>query len=119
MVNNKEDYWAYLKTDAWKEKKTEIIEQKGLRCENCGREFPRWKLELHHRHYNMEFGTETKEDLILLCEECHESMHEQLPEKGITYKHDKTRCPECNQKMLKGGEIFKCFKCGISVEFSK
>jgi len=40
-------------------------------CERCGM---RYKLELHHRHYDSQ-GREVPDDLLALCRVCHEAEH--------------------------------------------
>lgn len=74
---NKEDYYNVINSEEWKQKKTEIIEQRGLNCENCGRDLSRAELDLHHLDYE-NLGNESDEDLMLLCGECHNEKEQDL-----------------------------------------
>ena len=42
-------------------------------CGVCWRDGDKYKLELHHRHYD-NFGAELPDDVILLCESCHHAI---------------------------------------------
>lgn len=70
-----EQYNSFINSSDWKNKRNEIIMEKGLVCEECGNETENHKLNLHHSNYDQELGTEIKEDLILLCVDCHNRMH--------------------------------------------
>ena len=49
-------------------RETGLVEQRGDRCERCGKESV--PLDLHHVHYRL-LGNEQPEDVELLCRECH------------------------------------------------
>ena len=51
--------WQVLRRDRW-------------RCQQCGR---RTNLELHHLQFLSHLGTDSEENLITLCRECHERLH--------------------------------------------
>lgn len=59
------NHWFAL----WAVKK---VEQKNT-CGVCWRDGDKYKLELHHRHYN-NFGAEHTSDVILLCQSCHQAI---------------------------------------------
>jgi len=50
--------------------KTRFLDWKD-RCELCG---ARENLEAHHKHY-FTFGFERREDIMILCHECHMELH--------------------------------------------
>jgi len=53
------------------------VEEKGYECENCG---SREEIEVHHRDKNRcnnELG-----NLIVLCSDCHNTVHHGWPEQG-------------------------------------
>jgi 5-methylcytosine-specific restriction endonuclease McrA len=58
---------------AWKRLRSEVIEQRGNRCEQCVQEDV--ALVLHHLHYKT-IGNEQPEDVQLLCSDCHERADE-------------------------------------------
>ncbi len=76
----------------WQKFRNEIIEERGHRCERCYCDANhRWnRLILHHikpRYLfcmnSMDFGTEFhvcnfRENLILLCNSCHRTIHNQM-----------------------------------------
>jgi len=50
------------------------IKENCYSCDGCGWNFPAHKLEVHHKHYHKLFGHETREDVMVLCSECHKNM---------------------------------------------
>lgn len=64
-----ENYFNYLHSDAWQEKRLAVLRRARYHCEHCGQAVP---LHVHHKHY-MNFGNEPIEDLEALCEDCHRS----------------------------------------------
>jgi 5-methylcytosine-specific restriction endonuclease McrA len=68
-------YLEYLTTTAWRTKAYQAKHRADWRCEYCGRE--NVALETHHQTY-ARVGRERPDDLIVLCEECHEQIHKGL-----------------------------------------
>ena len=64
------DYKNYLESPAWKVKRDKVIERDGGQCV-CGTQ----ATEVHHKTYN-NIGKEPLSDLVALCKECHERVHE-------------------------------------------
>ena len=65
-------YAEYLQTPEWFAKRTAALRRAGYRCQLCNRT---GRLEVHHRTYERR-GNEAPEDLIVLCEGCHEVFHQ-------------------------------------------
>ena len=65
-------YKKYMASPQWREKRFERMELDDFRCRVCGSQGP---LTVHHITYN-HFGNEDMRDLITLCPECHERIHE-------------------------------------------
>lgn len=65
------DYYEYLCSDQWKEKRKSIIERCNNICENCKSKPVE---DVHHLTYER-LGNELLEDLLGLCKECHENKH--------------------------------------------
>lgn len=105
------DYEDYLESGTWKDKKTSKIENVGSCCQKCGSEIQRSSLHLHHKHYEKEFGEETDEDLMLVCEKCHHELHQDL--EFFDNEEIKKLCPECHKALINN----KCLQCGIEIEF--
>ena len=70
-------YKEFLNSTLWKEKRQWIIEQAKFKCERCGC-FE--NLQVHHLNY-INVGNEGKEDVIVLCKDCHKKEHEVIDEK--------------------------------------
>lgn len=75
------NYREYINSPHWKKKRAEFIESVGGRCERCG---STKQLQVHHKHYRT-LKRESKEDVEVLCKECHELEHE---EKGVTQTNE-------------------------------
>lgn len=64
-----QEYIDYLKSSTWRKRCNQLKKQRGNRCENCQAEGVR--LEVHHLNYD-HLGHEQDDDLMILCEGCHE-----------------------------------------------
>lgn len=92
----------YYKTDHWKNFSAALLDDKEIICEICGR--PRWKLlekgpkkgvwkrlvkfNVHHKNYEC-LNNETRDDVLVLCQQCHKLCHEICkPVRGIAFYED-------------------------------
>ena len=69
-------YWEQLKDPRWQQKRLEILNRDGWRCQECGD--TKHTLHVHHRRYERgkapwEVGNE---HLVVLCESCHAQVTE-------------------------------------------
>lgn len=62
----------YLESDAWKEKRIEVLERDEHRCVQC-KKAP--ATEVHHKTYDDNIGNEPLSDLESLCTSCHKVKH--------------------------------------------
>ena len=80
-------YKDYLKSDVWAAKKAAAHERArkntvsknrfGI-CEIC--KYEPWKpgvIQVHHKNYPREWGTESVDDIICVCVRCHKKLHAQ------------------------------------------
>lgn len=67
---NREEYLGYLRSEEWCEKRKEFLEDENYECEECGEKAK----EVHHINYGS-LGDEEREDVMVLCKECHEDKH--------------------------------------------
>lgn len=65
-----EEYAEYIESEEWAEKSIGFINKIG-QCEKC---FSKASLECHHLTYN-NLGKEIKEDIEVLCYQCHREKH--------------------------------------------
>ena len=68
--DNNGTYEEYRKSPAWKVKRDAVRQRDGGQC-ICGAQ----ATELHHKTYD-NIGREPLSDLVMLCEECHERVHQ-------------------------------------------
>jgi 5-methylcytosine-specific restriction endonuclease McrA len=61
-----------LDHEAYGELRMKILERDGWRCQHCG-----WRdqLQIHHLVRRSQSGTDCEENLIVLCSDCHRSLH--------------------------------------------
>jgi len=65
-----EEYNTYIESDEWKERCRRFIKEVG-ECEECS---SKENLTCHHIKYK-NLGKEEREDVEVLCEECHKDKH--------------------------------------------
>ncbi len=71
-TNRSFEYEEYLASPEWKLFRHNIIMARGKQCQSCLATGCR--IDLHHKHYK-NFKNERPEDVILLCADCHVSLH--------------------------------------------
>ena len=74
------EYAELLKNPQWQKRRLQMLEKADWRCVECGAE--EQQLHVHHKRYiagakPWEYGDE---DLVVLCEQCHEKAHGIEPE---------------------------------------
>lgn len=74
-------YKEYLRTPEWLSFRATILKERGSKCELCGDTGT--TINVHHRTYRSR-GHESAEDVIVLCQPCHELFHKngKLAESG-------------------------------------
>jgi 5-methylcytosine-specific restriction endonuclease McrA len=65
-------YQEYLQTPEWKARRLRHLKSVGYRCQICNASGK--TLNVHHRTY-IRRGEELYQDLVVLCEDCHETFH--------------------------------------------
>jgi 5-methylcytosine-specific restriction endonuclease McrA len=61
-----------LDPDAYNQLRKQVLERDSWRCQHCG---SRSQLEVHHLTYRSSMGSDIEENLITLCNECHQRIH--------------------------------------------
>lgn len=74
-------YKEYLLTDIWKEKARKVRKRDNNICQGCG--CKNRPLDVHHKNWNMPRGQEFLFDLISLCRDCHNQIHELMKRKNV------------------------------------
>lgn len=64
---------AYLKSPEWNTLRKSILRRDNYTCQGCG--ITNVPLEVHHLHYR-NFGMEKHSDLVAVCRECHQAIHD-------------------------------------------
>lgn len=89
----KYEYEALLNTDEWKNKRKEIFEKRGNKCEWCGCTN---HLQLHHKYYlkypngeKIEPWDYKDDAFLVLCNYCHEKAHKKYKIKTYYTKKKK------------------------------
>jgi 5-methylcytosine-specific restriction endonuclease McrA len=50
----------------------QVLARDGWRCQSCG---AMQHLQVHHKHFRSHSGDDSEDNLITLCERCHEFEH--------------------------------------------
>ena len=87
----KEEYKSLLNSDYWRGYSYAIVKERDWTCEVCGKKFKyqRNMLNVHHLTYHNDNKPwqYDKEELLLLCKDCHAKIHGKL-NTNIDYKND-------------------------------
>ena len=77
-------YRDYLLTDHWRNLSIKVKERDGNKCKLCNS----WdSLNAHHRTYKNRWKDNEIEDIITLCKNCHQMIHDNLE---LNSKHEQT-----------------------------
>ena len=71
-------YKKYIRSKEWQTIRDTIFEERGHKCQCCGRieGEDKCKLSVHHNSYNNLYDElNHKEDLLVVCSVCHKSIH--------------------------------------------
>lgn len=98
MDNSFSSYSEYLQSTEWNVLSRLARERDGYKCRICNGE---QDLNVHHRAYPDQLGTESLNDLITLCAECHSLFHEKKPIDNST-DDSSLECALCSEKIDKG-----------------
>jgi 5-methylcytosine-specific restriction endonuclease McrA len=119
MINDRrkkgiKEYQKKMQDPRWIAKREEIIERDGKKCKNCGRDYKKVTLQVHHIEYK--YGVDPwnypNENLITLCVECHfeETVDEELF-KYMLYSGGLGSLSKKHRKLIRQG-IINAFKKG-------
>lgn len=86
----------YRSTEWWQDFRDKMIKQANNICEACLGYYCDGDLRVHHLHYNT-LGRECKDDVMVLCERCHEYTHKHIPMKSWFSAY----CPLCSHFICK------------------
>lgn len=75
---DKEEYIDYLRSEDWQERRKEIMEEADWECEQCSEK----ATQLHHLNYDNLGYEQLGVDVIPLCKNCHEEIHNKGGEYG-------------------------------------
>jgi len=81
-------YKKFISSSEWKKMRLEFIEGNHntdtdrscdnplfcYMCDCCGWNWSKEEIEVHHKHYHKPFGQETREDVLVVCKDCHPKM---------------------------------------------
>ena len=58
--------------DLYDQLRNQVLRRDGWRCQACG---TMSNLEVHHKEFRSHSGTDSDENLITLCNNCHSALH--------------------------------------------
>jgi 5-methylcytosine-specific restriction endonuclease McrA len=64
-----------LAPDAYRQLCRQVLERDHWRCQNCGAMI---NLQVHHLEFRSHFGSDSAENLVTLCCECHTNAHRDM-----------------------------------------
>lgn len=79
------DYADYLKSDKWKQVKSDYAKESNMPLDICFFCISNKKLQHHHWRYDSNWNNDTWENLILVCDKCHQSIHDNTPISSSAY----------------------------------
>ena len=93
LVNEKMKHWGYQQgfNYTYSSRREAVLHRDNYTCRCCGKK--NCRLEVHHIKFRRDGGTDDEENLITLCEECHDGVHagtvvlNKKPKKSKGLKH--------------------------------
>ena len=75
LISEKLKHWAYQKgfNYEFSSRREAVLHRDKYTCQICGKKHT--KLEVHHIVYKSQGGTDNEDNLITLCEDCHDKIH--------------------------------------------
>ena len=75
LMNEKIRHWGYQKgfNYGYSSRRSAILHRDNYTCQCCGKK--NCRLEVHHIKFKSNGGTDDEENLITLCKECHDGIH--------------------------------------------
>lgn len=76
LISEKLKHWGYQEgfNYGFSSRREAVLHRDGYTCQLCGRKHTR--LEVHHIIYRSQGGTDDEDNLITLCEDCHDKVHD-------------------------------------------
>ena len=68
---DKYEYIEYLKSDDWRKRRKQLMEEANWTCSKCGEK----ATQLHHLNYYNVGDEELDTDVIAVCTDCHNEIH--------------------------------------------
>lgn len=97
--------------------KKEVCEFYGYKCQCCGVK-KKSNLHLHHKHYKT-FGSESMDDVELLCMKCHNLLHKKGREvmlaRGEQVKADRQRAKQLKKAKKIKSPLNEGFYCWLKI----
>lgn len=84
------EYREYIQSKEWKAKAKAAKRRVNYYCEKCGILKSEHLLHAHHLTYER-LGKERKEDIMVLCANCHAGEHGKKPARPLTYAEQLAR----------------------------
>lgn len=110
----KQSYTNYISSKEWNKKRIKIAELRNYTCEKC-KKVVKSGFHIHHKTYK-HFKHEQDNELMFLCEECHNKLHYKQNIKSNKKKKNKlVLCPYCLNRFSREryieNYVNKCPKC--------
>lgn len=76
LISEKLKHWAYQKgfNYGFSARREAVLHRDNYTCQVCGKKHTR--LEVHHIVYRSQGGTDDEDNLITLCKDCHNNIHD-------------------------------------------
>lgn len=110
--------FTYLKSEEWRTVRTFTLAKEKAKCEICGKRS--WSNDCHHKLYPDNIWKTRPVHLVVLCRECHDSVHSLMRERPDIVKwgpiKNELRIAHKKQKqaLKRLPENRKCSLCGKS-----
>lgn len=90
MTEQRVDYQKYIKSEAWKRKRTERLEIDNHKCVVCKHDGSIYPLSVHHIHYETLGDEDPVRDLITVCGPCHDLFTDAMTRKRYGERRHET-----------------------------
>lgn len=105
-------------TAGWENLKAYAKWRDGYKCRACGKSKHKdgVRMEVHHIRHKADGGTDTPDNVVTLCEDCHKAHHQ--GERKLKFRRPPEHRGEAHMNAMRNRVMRECYSFGVVVRFT-